>query len=323
MSHRAIQPEMTEGYQRTPGIAEGRRFPFRLITAFILIAASWLAFSRFVVPAVIESAYRGESLAFLNSLISGQAIHPVEHYLAGWEIISWSILGILVMVGLILIPLLATRPEVQSYDTIKLFRVYALATTLNIVVFSSVYILVPELRQSFLSEDQFIENLTAALFFSAFLLGGISIARSKEKHHRVAYGAIPLMGLVGFLEELSYGERLFNINMPKMYGVKIDAVHDIFYLVYKVYCNAFLYLFLVAFCILILSIVRKCRIKRMFEKYPRWRFLPFFVGFGLIALIIDLEIVTHHFLLYIEELFEMNAALALLFATLPTGESRF
>ncbi len=111
--------------------------------------------------------------------------------------------------------------------------------------------------------------------------------------------------------------------MPKMYGVKIDAVHDMFYLVYKIYGNAFLYLFLVAFCILMLSTVRKCRIKRMFEKDPRWRFLPFFVGFGLIALIIDLEIVTHHFLFYIEELFEMNAALALLFATLPTGESRF
>ncbi len=116
MSREVIQKELGEGHKWKHGMAEAKRFTLRMIAGLMSLAFLWIIFSRFVVPTVIESAYRGESVPFLNSIISGQAIHPLEHYLAHWEIISWSILGILVMIGLIPIPLLATRPEVQSYD---------------------------------------------------------------------------------------------------------------------------------------------------------------------------------------------------------------
>jgi hypothetical protein len=36
------------------------------------------------VPAVIESAYRGDSRSFLNRMINGQATHPVVDYLQDW-----------------------------------------------------------------------------------------------------------------------------------------------------------------------------------------------------------------------------------------------
>src|SRR5262249_4241507 len=45
----------------------------------------WIVFAKFVVPLIIGSAYRGESLPVLNNLIEGQAIHPVEKYLGDWD----------------------------------------------------------------------------------------------------------------------------------------------------------------------------------------------------------------------------------------------
>ena len=79
---------------------------------FIALALRRIIFCRCVVPFVIESAYRGDSLPFLDDIISGQAVPPAEHYLAAWGKISWRMLAV---VGLIPIPLLATLPEVQTY----------------------------------------------------------------------------------------------------------------------------------------------------------------------------------------------------------------
>lgn len=55
-------------------------------------AACWLLFAKFVVPPVIESVYRGESLSLLNNAIRGQAEFPVEHYLQKWDSITMLVL---------------------------------------------------------------------------------------------------------------------------------------------------------------------------------------------------------------------------------------
>lgn len=82
---------------RTDG---GRRFEFWLTIALIAMAASWIIFSYFVVPSIIRSAYRGESLSFLNAIISGQAIHPVENYVETWQAIQWRLLSTLCGIGI-------------------------------------------------------------------------------------------------------------------------------------------------------------------------------------------------------------------------------
>ena len=51
----------------------------------------WIAFAKLVVPQVIESAYRGESLPALNSLMVGRATHSVDEYLRDWEQLTWRI----------------------------------------------------------------------------------------------------------------------------------------------------------------------------------------------------------------------------------------
>lgn len=48
----------------------------------------WIVFARFVVPPIIVSAYRGDSLPLLNRLIEGQAELPVDFYLGLWNRIA-------------------------------------------------------------------------------------------------------------------------------------------------------------------------------------------------------------------------------------------
>jgi predicted DCC family thiol-disulfide oxidoreductase YuxK len=61
-----------------------RRSRFLLVLMCVLLGL-WIAFAKLVVPLVIESAYRNESLPVLNSLMVGRATHSVDEYLRDWE----------------------------------------------------------------------------------------------------------------------------------------------------------------------------------------------------------------------------------------------
>jgi len=60
-----------------------------LLIIFGAILGLWIGFAKLVAPPVIESAYRGESLPVLNSLIRGQATHSVDEYMRDWEQFAW------------------------------------------------------------------------------------------------------------------------------------------------------------------------------------------------------------------------------------------
>ena len=49
----------------------------------------WGVFAWRVVPALIESAYRRESLPFLNAIIRGRDVHGVDLYLDAWRPLCW------------------------------------------------------------------------------------------------------------------------------------------------------------------------------------------------------------------------------------------
>ena len=60
----------------------------------------WIACAQLVVPAVIERAYRGESLPVFNSLMVGRTTHSVDEYLRDWEELAGRITIISIVFGL-------------------------------------------------------------------------------------------------------------------------------------------------------------------------------------------------------------------------------
>jgi predicted DCC family thiol-disulfide oxidoreductase YuxK len=62
-----------------------------LLTIWCLLLVLWLGFSTLVVPPLMKSAYRGESLPALNAIIEGRNEVPVEYYLDKWNHVVVSI----------------------------------------------------------------------------------------------------------------------------------------------------------------------------------------------------------------------------------------
>jgi predicted DCC family thiol-disulfide oxidoreductase YuxK len=59
-----------------------------LLVLMCVSAGLWIVFARLVMPPLIESAYHGQSLPFLNRIIEGQHVHPVSFYLQQWDRLS-------------------------------------------------------------------------------------------------------------------------------------------------------------------------------------------------------------------------------------------
>jgi lysophospholipase L1-like esterase len=89
----------------------------------------WLICAMWVVPAMIESAYRGESWSFLNRMIGGQAAHPVVDYLHDWYRMAakLTIAGLLSGLGFWLVTLVITRPALVQWIRI-VYRAVAILT---------------------------------------------------------------------------------------------------------------------------------------------------------------------------------------------------
>ena len=138
------------------------------------------------------------------------------------------------------------------------------------------------------------------------------------------FAVLSAIGLLGFLEELSFGERLFNLSMPRIGPAKIDSLHDFFYVGHKGIIKlmndsaAAASLFFASMCLFLLALGLRYRARLLratftVRKHPPYLLAIFFIVLAFTALVIDLHIFCYDFLFMIEEMFELNAALALIF----------
>jgi predicted DCC family thiol-disulfide oxidoreductase YuxK len=130
------------------------RIRFLLILLCVL-AGLWIAFAKLVVPPIIESAYRGESLPFLNSIIKSQHVNPISHYLQKWDRLTMHYL--LNGVGLGLLALLVSSPAFfrkfvgeatpGSLGAIRMWTCAILLLTISWEDLASIALLPLELRE--------------------------------------------------------------------------------------------------------------------------------------------------------------------------------
>ncbi len=224
--HGLGQPRVSADSNKRKGVRAGvGSFLLRLIGGMIAGASLWILVSRFVVPAIIESAYRGETLPFLNNLISGQAVYPVEHYLAAWATISWRVLGMLFVFGLLPLPLVATGAELQRYLEARYWRVLtlhsaAMNTGLALAAFTLVFYLYfynPVGYVYFVAEDWFAEYGS----FVAWGMASCFLTWLLLKYRETRKPGLVLLALGTFfvaMEEISWGQRILGLPTPKLFA---------------------------------------------------------------------------------------------------------
>jgi hypothetical protein len=136
---------------------------------------------------------------------------------------------------------------------------------------------------------------------------------------------VAALSLVAFLDEVSFGERAFHISMPFIGSQKIDAVHDLFKLCFNVTLHILRWTptpilvigTMVSGCLLLeIAHKNKSRLLEMARNLSRaepYFFLRVAILLLTISTFIDFDIVRYEVVFTLEELFEMNAALALVF----------
>ena len=107
-------------------------------------------------------------------------------------------------------------------------KILALLAVLTLISFVSLGVASPSALIGISKEDGLLENLTAGILLSNFFLSSYFYFKFK----RAASIFLPLgaFGLVGFLDEISFGRRMFPVPMPKSHGLTIDGIHDLFHL---------------------------------------------------------------------------------------------
>lgn len=199
-----------------------------------------------------------------------------------------------------------------------------------LVGFTFVYVTRPELRPSLVKEDRFLESLTPGIFAAAVLIGLLHFRRVARWSWSRWHLLLPLLSLVGVLDELSFGERMFDLTMPTVAGYKVDAIHDVLDFLPRWYQTL---LWLTGITTVLAIVFRKTRLvsdskyrdslllnaARRCMAYPLRVYPAVCFGLGLTALAFDADaklaertiLGVPEFLRFLEELFETGVALTM------------
>ncbi|WP_150132305.1 hypothetical protein [Prosthecochloris sp. GSB1] len=204
-------------------------------------------------------------------------------------------------------------------------RGFAAFFALSMLVAAGSFLLIPHAQGYFLEEDSLIENLTVLLSFFAFLLGVVYAFENPGERKYLLF--IALCGFLGAMEELSFGERLLHLDMPQLGKYKLDGVHDLFYVTYKNVKNLsrshgiIVYPVLAAAVLsLAVYLVRNTgKIRARITASQRADYVVLVIACVVMVLasqVVDLDEFDGDFLFMLEEMFELNAAAALIAACL-------
>ena len=111
-------------------------------------------------------------------------------------------------------------------------KIFALLVVLTLILFVSLGVANQSALIGISKEDGLLENLTVGILFATFSLSSYFYFKFKRKGN--IFLLLAAFGLVGFLDEISFGRRMFPVPMPKSHGLTIDGFHDVFHLIRNV-----------------------------------------------------------------------------------------
>lgn len=186
-------------------------------------------------------------------------------------------------------------------------------------------------RAPIFGEDRALEMTTAFLFLAAFVVGLLSLLRLGARRYPVLLPAGTGLGLLGFLDEISFGARYFGWSMPEMSGGgQFDGAHDLVILTYRHMAEAdWTIVGTVGGAVIAGALLCALRWREQLQGAARrvladrtHSAMAVFVAGIALASFLDLEIGILGHLSPLEEIVELNAALALLATVMMAGNAK-
>lgn len=180
------------------------------------------------------------------------------------------------------------------------------------------YWLVPPARQTLYRENQGVEWATAALFLAAAVVG-------TRRLWTIGAGwwdprwLIPGLSFVAMLDEVGWVVFALGVKPPTMLGKRVDAVHD-----FAEIGVTWIRLYAPQWALVLVGAVFAGAVLCLLATAPRWwrgligspswRFFMIAAGFGIASQILDIDLARDNFLKTLEEVFELDGSLALVFS---------
>lgn len=186
-------------------------------------------------------------------------------------------------------------------------------------------------RALIFGEDRSVEMATALLFLAAFVVGILHLCRSRLRDYPILLPVAAVLGLIGFLDETSFGARIFGWSMPAMAeGGEFDGAHDLVILIYRLALRADPMLIAAvgagAGIVALVFVVRWRKalhaLARRISADPTYLAMALFVAGVAFASLLDLEVGMLRRLGPLEEIAELDAALALLVSVMGASGRR-
>jgi len=208
-----------------------------------------------------------------------------------------------------------------------IYRIYLGFLFTTLAIYFLAYYVAQRLLPFIIYEDGLVENLAVLFYTAAFVYSLVLLLRHHTVGQRKLICLIGVLGLGGALEELSYGERLFQLQMPRINGVKIDALYDGLALIVRRLSEALLKRSEITASLGIATLTagmicawkyRTALIKgwkHIWDQTPL-RLLITGIVAALLAQVCDIAAKYPSILLVAEEVLEMNPALAVFLATI-------
>ncbi|MBU2612070.1 MAG: hypothetical protein KJ606_14170 [Chloroflexi bacterium] len=171
-------------------------------------------------------------------------------------------------------------------------------------------------------EDNLLENLTALCFLAAGVLAAYLALREKTNRGWLIF--VAALGFIGFLDEVGFGSRYFGFSTPVIADKPIDSIHDIPVALAKLVLRGWqefpLPITLAVFApLLVLTIViwkhGKAILGSLIRhlKFPPLILLLLSSALIALAILLDADFIHLELLVVLEEMCELNAAIALIF----------
>jgi hypothetical protein len=197
------------------------------------------------------------------------------------------------------------------------WRFWAVAIA-NLVFFLLLFFLFPDQRNFFFLEGNVVETMTAVIFLGTFFWGLLSFLKRRQKRRGLMF--FTGLSLLCFLEELSVAVSVFRLPVPTIQGSKLDSIHDLFYIGFRFFKKlAFTNLSLLIFggsllvLLFVYIVIHSLPVLWKYWGSQTSVLVLSFLGLAIIASVIDLGLIQMDYLFALEEIIELNIAVALAF----------
>jgi hypothetical protein len=206
-------------------------------------------------------------------------------------------------------------------------HLYLITLSVQLSFGFDLYVKFPAYRYLFIEEDHLVQNLSVVFYLVALVLAFRLFIREHKHNSRMIVLLIPaLIAVLGGLDEIGWGERLFDLRMPVIADNKINALHDLIDVARETYGRQYTVVRAGLFVgsdkrPAIGSFVPGQDISRDFTCTAGPVVLCLGAFLGTVAVFLDQAFTVVGYATFFEEMLEMNAAFVLILATLETHKA--